>query len=108
MRGAAQVFSSDFAFGVYPMLSGTPLNRVPIVGQVEIFGSVADPSGDASPSENDDPDPDVISATVTSDGINLTLTVRYAPGTFDPQLTQAVFLFDTDQDPNTGHPGSDS
>lgn len=71
-------------------------------------GTVTDPDNDASPSSNGDPDPDVISATVSSDGTNLNLQVRYKAGTFDPTLTRAQFILDTDQNPATGHPGSDS
>jgi hypothetical protein len=71
-------------------------------------GAVSDPADDASSSVNDDPDPDVISATIASDGTDLSLSVRYAAGTFDPQLTRAQFLFDTDDNPATGHTGSDS
>jgi hypothetical protein len=71
-------------------------------------GTVNDPDNDATPSPNADPDPDVISATVSSDGTNLHLQVRYKAGTFDPQLTRAQFLLDTDRNPATGQPGSDS
>jgi hypothetical protein len=71
-------------------------------------GTVSDPDSDASPSPNGDPDPDVISATASSDGTNLNLQVRFKAGTFDPLLTRAQFVLDTDQNPATGHPGSDS
>lgn len=71
-------------------------------------GTVTDPDNDASPSPNPTPGPDVISANVGSDGTNLFLRVRYKAGTFDPQLTRAQFVLDTDQNPSTGHLGSDS
>ncbi len=73
-------------------------------------GSVTDPDNDATASStsNPAPGPDVISATVTSDGVNLHLSVRYAPGTFDSTLTRTQFMLDTDEDPNTGHPGTNS
>ena len=71
-------------------------------------GSVVDPDNDAVPSPNEDPDPDVVSASVTSDGTNLHLSVRFKAGTFDQALTGAAFALDTDQDPSTGHPGTGS
>ena len=69
-------------------------------------GSVTDPDNDALPSPNEDPDPDLVSASVTSDGTNLHLSVRLKAGTFDQALTAVRFYFDTDQDPSTGHPGT--
>jgi len=69
-------------------------------------GAVADPDIDALPSVNADPDPDVISASVTSDGTNLHLAVRFEAGTFDQALTRAAFHLDTDQNPGTGNPGT--
>lgn len=71
-------------------------------------GTVTDPNNDATPSSNGDPDPDVVSATVSTDGTNLLLQVRYKAGTFDQTLTRAQFILDTDRNPATGHPGSDS
>jgi len=71
-------------------------------------GTVTDPNNDATSSSNGDPDPDVVSATVSTDGTNLLLQVRYKAGTFDQTLTRAQFILDTDQNPATGHPGSDS
>jgi hypothetical protein len=50
----------------------------------------------------------VISGVVASDGTNLNLQVRYKAGTFDPQLTRAQFILDTDRNPATGQQGSDS
>ncbi len=67
-------------------------------------GYAQDPVGDAGP----DPDPDIVSAAAHSDGRVLFLEVRYAPGTFDQQLTRAQVLLDMDNNPNTGHQGSDS
>ncbi len=71
-------------------------------------GTVTDPDDDAVASENDDPDPDLISASVTSNGTDLHLSVRFKPGTFDQTLTGAAFALDTDQDPATGTPGTTS
>ena len=69
-------------------------------------GTVTDPDDDAQPSVNDDPDPDVVAASATSDGTDLHLSLRFKAGTFDQALTQAVFSLDTDQDPSTGSPGT--
>src|SRR5262249_49052548 len=41
-------------------------------------------------------------------GTNLLMQVRFKPGTFDASLTRAQFILDTDRNPATGHPGSDS
>lgn len=71
-------------------------------------GTVTDPDSDAAASPNDDPDPDVVFAAVSSDGTNLNLQVRFKPGTFDPALTRAQFLLDTDQNAATGHPGANA
>ena len=84
------------SFNLSPDLCGTALPP----------GSVTDPDDDARPSDNEDPDPDVVSASVSSDGTSLHLSVRYKAGTFDQALTQAQFQLDTDQDPSTGHPGT--
>jgi Big-like domain-containing protein len=71
-------------------------------------GTVSDPDNDATPSSNADPDPDLVAAAVNSDGTNLLLQVRYKPGTFDSSVAVAQFMLDTDRNPATGHPGSDS
>ena len=55
---------------------------------------------------NVDPDPDLVSASVTSVGTDLHLSVRLKAGTFDQALTGVRFYFDTDQDPSTGNPGT--
>lgn len=65
-------------------------------------GSALDPDNDA------DPDPDLLSATVHSDGRVLFFEVRFKPGTFDPSSTRVKLVFDMDENPATGHPGSDA
>ena len=70
-------------------------------------GTVTDPDNDAFPSDNPAPFPDLVSASVTSDGTDLHLSVRFKPGTFDQALTAAQFNLDTDQNPATGNPGTD-
>ena len=89
------------SFGLSPDLcGGTPLPPPD--------ATVTDPDDDAVPSGNEDPDPDVVSASVMSDGTDLHLSVRFKPGTFDPTLSQAYFSLDTDQDTGTGSPGTDA
>jgi hypothetical protein len=48
------------------------------------------------------PHPDLVSATLSSDGIDLTVDVRFDPATFDPNTTGAKVLIDTDQNAATG------
>ncbi len=71
-------------------------------------GAVTDSDMDAAISANPDPDPDAVAASVTSDGTNLYLSVRFKAGTFDQALTRAAFHLDTDQEPSTGNPGASS
>ena len=67
-----------------------------------LYGILDDPTGDASAGN-----PDLVRATITVDGGNITLSVRFAPGTFTPE-TEATFLLDTDENPATGQPGIDN
>jgi hypothetical protein len=70
-------------------------------------GSLTDPSGDATASSVT-PSPDLVSTTVLNTGSGLIFRVRFAPGTFNPGITRASFVLDTDQNTTTGHPGVDS
>jgi hypothetical protein len=67
--------------------------------------SVSDLSSDVEPSS-----PDLISASLTSvpGGAAVTLSVRFATGTFNSETAQAIFNLDTDRNPFTGWPGVDS
>ena len=72
-------------------------------------GSVTDPAGDATNSSSDDPaDPDLLSATVSSDGTNLTFLIRFVAAGFDASTSRGSFVLDTDEDIATGFPGIDS
>jgi len=75
---------------------------------VTISATATDPSGDAATDSRVVTSPDLISMTATAAGGTLTLSVRFAPGTFDSQTTEAEVLLDTDQNPTTGSPGSDA
>ena len=52
--------------------------------------------------------PDLVSASVYVHGGQATVRVWFAPATFSEQTTLAVVSLDVDQDPATGHPGSDA
>jgi hypothetical protein len=67
------------------------------------FGSVTDPSGDASTGIYD-----FVSGSALVSGGNLILTVNFAPGTFDWHNVLVGANLDTDQNPHTGWPGIDS
>ncbi len=63
-------------------------------------GAVTDVTGDASGCC------DVVSASAQVDDMNLlSLDVRFEASTFDSNLAVVAFMFDTDQDVSTGHPG---
>ena len=66
-------------------------------------GLTTDPTGDVASGE-----PDLVTGTASVSGGNLTLSVRFAQGTFSSQTTLAQFLLDTDANPSTGTPGSDA
>lgn len=79
-----------------------------IVGQATVTvppGAAIDPVGDAVAVAGAAPLPDLIAVSVTATSTDLRLSVRFAPGSFDADRTRAHFSFDTDQNPNTGHPG---
>jgi hypothetical protein len=69
------------------------------------FGQAVDPLGDAL-GGGTTPDLTWGSVTVLSNG-TVKLSARYASGTFNPSTSEALFLLDTDQNVNTGSPGSD-
>ncbi len=98
---------SRVEFAQSPGTFCTSFNLAPeLCATTTAFGGVIDPDIDALPSPREDPDPDVVSASVSSDGINLYLSVRFKAGTFDQALTLATFHLDTDQDASTGNPGT--
>jgi len=71
-------------------------------------GSVTDPDDDAAASPVNNPTPDLVSATVSVSGSDLLLQVRFKPGTFNATTMQIQFSLDTDRNPATGQPGTDS
>jgi uncharacterized protein YjbI with pentapeptide repeats len=83
-----------------PSATSTAFSVVPVR-----TGSVMDPVGDITGTNGD-----LVSASITTavPGSAMQFTVRFAPGTFDPSTTEAEVLLDTDQNPATGHKGTDS
>lgn len=71
-------------------------------------GAVTDPAGDATDDTRVSPDPDLVSASVGSDGVSLNLSVRFAPSTFNASTSRASFVLDVDENPGTGFPGIDA
>jgi hypothetical protein len=79
-----------------------------ILGTRVFSGIVRDPTGDAAFDPDAPVPPDLVSASVAIAVGRLNFSVRFAPGAFDPNRTNATLLLDTDQNPATGHPGSDA
>ena len=72
-------------------------------------GSVNDPAGDATNSTSDDPaNPDIVSATASTDGVNLNLSIRFVAAGFSSSTSRGSFVIDIDEDPGTGFPGIDA
>ncbi len=73
------------------------------------LGTVSDATGDALLAGGPvTPPPDLVDATITADQGNLNVSVRFAPGTFDPVATVVNLVLDIDENPATGSPGIDS
>jgi len=70
---------------------------------VTISTTVTDPVGDAGTGN-----PDLVSGMASAGNGNLTLSVQFAPGTFDPATTHALFNLDIDENPATGFQGIDN
>jgi len=62
-----------------------------------LTGAIADPAGDNA-------NIDILTASATTDGKDLTFEVRYGTG-FTPATSMAFISLDTDQNNATGHPG---
>lgn len=69
--------------------------------------SILDATGDALIDERVPTAPDLVSANATVNRGNLTLQLRFAPGTFDPNATMATVVLDIDQNNTTGFSGVD-
>jgi hypothetical protein len=67
------------------------------------IAQVIESVGDAAPGN-----PDLSSGTITISGGNAIISLRFFPGTFNPATTIAQVQLDTDQNPGTGYPGSDT
>jgi CARDB protein len=69
--------------------------------------SILDATGDALIDGRVPTAPDLVSANATVNRGNLTLQLRFAPGTFDPNATMATVVLDIDQNNTTGFSGVD-
>jgi len=69
--------------------------------------TIADATGDATADARVAVAPDLVSGTARVDRGNLTLQLRFAPGTFDQNVTMATVIIDVDQNSATGFPGVD-
>lgn len=67
------------------------------------IAQVVEGAPDAAPGN-----PDLSSGTITITGGNAIISLRFFPGTFNPATTIAQVQLDTDQNPGTGYPGSDT
>jgi hypothetical protein len=67
---------------------------------------VIDPIGDVTRDTSGSVSPDLARGVVDVSGGNVTFTVSFAPGTFDPQTTWLFIELDTDQNSLTGVPTS--
>ena len=105
----AVVTSGDFITVATPGTGSTSefSNCVTATGAAGVVSSISDPSGDAAPFGGV-PGPDLVSTTVLNTGNALVFQVRFAPGTFDPQVAFAQVLLDTDRNPATGHAGTNA
>ncbi len=88
-------------------LDGTPTSLT-----IAVFfsgsGEITDLIGDARSDDRVPISPDLASATITVSSGSMTINVRFATGTFNPNTTFIQTGIDTDQNPSTGHPGSNA
>lgn len=63
---------------------------------------VSDPSGDALSDPSVPISPDLVHGTVDTSAGNITLTIQFAPRSFDPSTSRLTIDLDTDQNPSTG------
>jgi len=73
-----------------------------------LTGTTTDPAGDAIARPGVAVVPDLVGATLQATGGNLTITISFAPGTLSQSQTLWSVTLDTDENPATGSPGSDS
>lgn len=78
-----------------------------VAGGGGLTGVVNDPTGDTF-ADGPAPYPDLVEASARVQSGSCTFSVRFAPGTYNSALTGTQLLLDTDQNPASGYPGSDS
>jgi hypothetical protein len=84
---------------------GTPTSPAPAPVAATYRGQASDGSGDALSDPRLRVPPDLTQTTVTAANGTLTISVRFAPGTFDRATLSTQVLMDTDQVISTGLPG---
>jgi hypothetical protein len=67
-----------------------------------LHSEVSDSSGDALSDPSVPISPDLVHGTVDVSARNITLTIQFAPRTFDPSTSRLTIDLDTDQNPSTG------
>lgn len=85
--------------------NGGPTAPTPAMTTTATRGQASDPTGDAVSSPGLRVPPDLTQATLTASNGVMTVSVRFAPGTFDRATLSTQVVFDTDQQTSTGLPG---
>jgi len=96
-----------FSLIVMALLAATTL-PTSLMAATIAYGSVSDPVGDAvfaTSALDGGGAPDIVFGSLTVSNGSLAISIRFAPGSFDPARMFAGALLDIDQNPNTGHPG---
>ena len=102
-QGRTSEWSAPLAFAFEPCVLDDGRTSCSAPGSPAGSGNIVDPAGDVA-----EGDPDLVSGSVEMHDEYVVMTVRFAAGTFNPQTTVVQFSLDMDQDPETGHQGTDS
>jgi hypothetical protein len=78
--------------------------QAPAPSPVRFHGDVTDPVGDAIVDARVPRPPDLVVASISVTDDNVSFSVRFAPGTFDPATTAITIQLDTDLSSSTGVP----
>ena len=74
----------------------------PSTDTATVHAEVSDARGDALPDPSVPVSPDLGHGTIDVSAGNITLTIQFAPGTFDRATTRIAIRLDTDRNPSTG------
>ena len=67
-----------------------------------LHAEIGDPAGDALPDPSDRTSPDLVHGTIDVSNGTLMISVKFAPGAFDPATSRLTVQLDTDQNASTG------